>query len=237
MSVEERQEQEAFEGFMEQAKKPKRKISNRARVVLIVLGVILVLGLVGFGVFKILQWRNDGERYAARLSEQIGVSPETAQKYAHITLANASEFASVNAAAEEYPYIYESKKTVKVSGVSIPEWVIYLSEVNNTLTEVVYYNYNQLQKFGNGVKTKGHIEHNGITMGMTPEAVQAYIGFAPLRMYYSNEGLQEAYKYYYKDQNTGNTVSYVLYVNYADGQAVSAAEEENQFIVAMLTLD
>lgn len=216
-------------------KKRRRRMSPKA--LLLLAGIVAVVILLIFGIIMFSRWRNNGGRYAVKLSEQIGVSPQTAQKYAHITLENASQFACINEAAAEYPYLYESKKTVRVSGVSIPEWVIYISVSDNTVTDVSYYNYNQLQKYGNGVKTQAHVETVGITIGMSPDAVQHYIGFAPLQVYYTAEGMQEAYKYYYKDQNTGNTVSYVLYVNYEDGQAVSAAEEENRFILSMLTLN
>lgn len=232
MSEEFRTEAEVLPG----KKAGKRRMSPKA--VLVLVGIVAAVILIIVGIIMFSRWRNDGARYAQKLGEQIGVSPQTAQKYAHLTLENASTFACINEAAAEYPYLYESKKSVKVSGVSIPEWVIYISVSDNTVTDVSYYNYNQLQKFGNGVKTKAHVEAAGITIGMSPDAVQHYIGFAPLRVYYdSATTMQEAYKYYYKDQNTGNTVSYVLYVNYEDGQAVSAAEEENRFILSMLTLN
>lgn len=219
-----------------QTEKRSRKRRMSPKAILVLAGIVAAIILIIIGIIAFARWRNDGARYAARLGEQIGVSPQTAQKYAHLTLENASTFACINEAAAEFPYLYESKKSVKISGVSIPEWVIYVAVSDNTVTDVYYYNYNQLQKFGNGVKTQAHVEAAGITIGMSPDAVQHYIGFAPLRVYYSSEGIQEAYKYYYKDQNTGNTVSYVLYVNYIDGQAASAAEEENRFILSMLTL-
>lgn len=215
--------------------KPKRKLSPKA-IMVIAIAAAVVIAVVVITI-AISRWRNNGARYAQRLGEQIGVSPETAQKYAHMTLENASQYSCINVAATEFPFLYESKKTVRVSGVTIPEWVIYVDAENNTVTRVAYYNYEQLHKYGNGVKTKAHVESAGITLGMSPEAVQQYIGFAPLRVYYSDEGMQEAYKYYYNDQNTGNTVSYVLYINYNDGKAASALEEENQFILSMLTLD
>ena len=92
------------------------------------------------------------------------------------------------------------------------------------------------KKYGNGTKVKSHIDTSGITTGMDAQAVQHYVGFAPLKVRYTSEGIQETYKYYYKDQNTGNTVSYLLYVNYTDGLASSASETENTFILSVLTV-
>jgi hypothetical protein len=188
------------------------------------------------GAIKLRNWYNDGGRYAAALAEQIGVSPQTAQKYAHLTLSSSSEYACINMAAEGYSTLCESKYTVQVSGVTIPQWVIYAAETNNALTDIVYYDYRQLHKYGNGTQTSAHIAADGVTVGMDPETVQQYIGFAPLCRAYDGTGMEEAYKYYYKDKNTGDTVSYVLTVRYEDDKAVSVTEKENYFILSVLTL-
>ncbi|MCR4644253.1 MAG: hypothetical protein K5695_02455 [Oscillospiraceae bacterium] len=218
----------------EQKTKPKRHISIKA--IGIVVLAIAVIGLIIFGVIKLFQWRNDGAKFAGTLSEQIGVSAETAQKYAHITLENASQYACVNQVAGDYKYLYESKRSVTVSGVKIPQWVIYVGEKNGIVTDINYYDYAQLQKFGSGVKVSAHVDPAGVIAGMDPATVQTYTGFKPLRVSYTVGGMEEAYKYYYKDANTGNTVSYILRVNYENGLAVSATEEENQFILSVLTI-
>ena len=215
---------------------PEKRFKLSAKGTLILVGVILaIILIIVIGVMLSMR-RNDGARYAELLSEQIGTSPESAQKYAHVTLEGSSEFACINMAAQGVPHLFESKKTVEVSGVSIPQWVIYVEENNNTLTGISYYDYKQLKKYGNGTKVKSHIDTSGITTGMDAQAVQHYVGFAPLKVRYTSEGVQETYKYYYKDQNTGNTVSYLLYVNYTDGLASSASETENTFILSVLTV-
>lgn len=219
------------------SKKPseKRRISWKA-IGIIVLAVALVIAAV-FGVVTVMKWRNNGIGYAEKLSEQIGVSAATAQKYAHINLQGASEYACINMAAEEYPYVYESTRTTDVLGVSVPEWVIYIAEKNDTMTDVIYYDYRQLEKFGTGIKTTAKIDNNGITMGMTADAVQAYFGFAPLCIAYDTKGMKEMYKYYFKDQNTGDTVSYIVTVTYSDGLVTAVSEEENYFILDVLKVN
>lgn len=203
----------------------------------IILGIVLAVIVIIVMIIVVTGLRNDGKRYAEKLAEQIGVSPETAGKYAHMTLEGSSEYAFINMAAEDCPHLFESKKTVQVSGVTLPQWVIYVQENNNTITGIEYYDYRQLEKYGNGVKTKSHIEPSGITTSMDADAVQHYIGFAPLQTRYTNDGIQEVYKYYYKDQNTNNTVSYLLRVDYVDGLAASMSEEENVFILSVLKVD
>lgn len=218
----------------EKKTKIRRKLSIKAFALLF--GVILVIVLVIWGIVRIQRWRNNGAAYAQSLAEQIGVSPETAQKYARLTLQTTSEYACVNMAAQGYPYLYESKKTVSVSGVNVPEWVILVGVQNNSVTEVVYYDYNQLQKYGNGVKTKAHIATDGATIGMEPATVMEYIGFAPLCTDYTSKGMTQYYKYYYKDKNSKDTVSYILTAEYKDNQLKSVQEEENYFILSDLTV-
>lgn len=225
-----------MENTVKTEKNPRRRrISLKAFAILFAVVVVLV-GIIWAAV-AIGHWRNNGAAYARSLAEQIGVSPETAEKYAHLTLQTTSSFACVNMAAEGYPYLYESKKTVEVSGVTIPEWVILVDVKNNALTQVVYYDYNQLKKYGNGVKTSAHIATDGATPGMDPATVTEYIGFAPLCTSYTGSGMVQYYKYYYKDKNTDNTVSYILTADYADGKLRSVREKENYFIVDDLTVE
>ncbi len=211
----------------------KRKISWKA--IGIIAGVVVLIAAVITGIILVSNWRNNGSAYAKRLSEQIGVSAETAQKYAHVSLLSASSYACVNMAAEDYPYLFESPRKTEVLGVTIPQWVIYIGEKNNTVTDVIYYDYRQLQRYGNGVKLDAKIETQGITAGMSPEAVREYVGFEPLCTAFSAQGFTETYKYYFKDQNTGNTVSYFVRVAYDDGISKETTEEEVLFILPLLS--
>lgn len=219
-----------------QTKQP-RKVRLSPRAALAIFVAIIVIVATTIIVIKVDQWKNDGARYARTLAEQIGVSPDTAQKYARITMENTSAHACINMATKDYGHLFESKKTVQVSGVTIPEWLVLAGTDNNVINEVVYYDYRQLKKYGNGVETSGHVKYEGINTGMDATAVQKYIGFPPLCTKYTSDSLVESYKYYYEDKNTGDTVSYTLHVTYKDGKAASATEEENYFILSVLTMD
>ena len=218
-----------------------RSKATRRRLSLKAVGIILlVLAIIEggtYGAIRLAQWRNNGAGYAEKLGEQIGVSASTAQKYAHISLQSASEYACINMAAAEYPHLFESTRKTNVMGVTLPEWVIYIGEKNDAVTDVLYYDYRQLGKYGNGVKTDARLAADGITNGMTAEAVHTYAGFSPLCIAYSAKEMTESYKYYYKDQNTGDTLSYIIEVTYNDGLVTAVSEEENQFILSVLTLN
>ena len=209
---------------------------NRSAMVILI--VIAVLVAVLLGIIIHANWRNNGARFALKLSQQIGEQQATAEKSAHLKLGGSSEFSCINQISmEQGGLLFESQKATTVSGVKIPEWVIFVKKENSDiLSEITFYHYKQLGEFGNGVKVKGHVAAEGITTIMTPEDVQHYIGFQPLRVNYRENGMQEAYKYYFKDKNSGDSVAYILYVNYENGLAVSAAEEQNQFILPFLTL-
>lgn len=221
------------EEIITEHKEEKRRISWKA--VGIIAGIAVGIAAVITGFILFTNWRNNGSAYAKRLSEQIGVSAETAQKYAHVVLQSASSYACINMAAAEYPHLYESKRKTDVLGVTVPEWVIYIGEKNNTVTDVLYYDYRQLQKFGNGVKLNAKLDIQGITPGMTPDAVRQYTGFEPLCTAFSAKGFTESYKYYFKDQNTGNTVSYIVRVLYDDNISKEVSEEESCFILPLLS--
>ncbi len=218
------------------AKKRKFRPSRRL-IAAIVLTLAVVIAVI-IGVNQYRKWRNDGERYAQNLSEQIGVSPKTAEKYAKLKLSDASAFPYINMVMEQkgYSYVYESSETVSVSGVAIPEWVVLITVDNATVSEVVYYDYKELGKYGNGTRTKDHVSATGIVSGMDSALVQEYTGFAPLCTRYEKDVTTEYYKYYYTDQNTGNVVCYVLTVEYAEGAVPVATETQNHFLLSMLTV-
>ena len=217
----------------EETKKGKLRLSKKGMLAVAVVLLVLIAAILG--MMKYRSWRNDGARYARKLSEQIGVATQTAEKYARLSLSGSSKNPSINLAMDGREFLYESERTVEVSGVSIPAWVIYVDVSDNQLVSVDYYDYRELGRYGTGVRSReGHIALEGITTTMDSEAVQNYIGFAPLCTSYDASTHKEIYKYYYKDENSGNTVCYFLTVNYEDGLAVSASEKEDHFLLSVL---
>lgn len=220
----------------EETKKSRARLSKKGMLAVAV--ILLLLIAVVLGMMKYRSWRNDGARYARKLAEQIGVATQTAEKYARLSLSGSSENASINLAMDGREFIFESERSADVSGVSIPAWVIYVDVDDNQISTVDYYDYRALGRYGTGVQHReGHIALEGITTTMDSSAVQNYIGFAPLCTSYTADSHKEVYKYYYKDENSGNTVCYFLAVNYKDGLAVSASEREDYFLLNVLSVD
>jgi hypothetical protein len=85
------------------------------------------------------------------------------------------------------------------------------------------------------VKLDSKLAIQGITSGMNQDAVHEYIGFEPLCTAFNAKGYTETYKYWFKDQNTGNTVSYFVRVTYDDNICKEVSEEEILFILPLLS--
>ncbi|MBR7038924.1 MAG: hypothetical protein IKI21_06695 [Oscillospiraceae bacterium] len=204
------------------AKRQRRRMAPRAVVLLAVIAFLLLMLVVSILRSNL---RNNGRRYATKLGEQVGMSVGAAQDAARIELLTASESAVVSQVGAGYPYVYESPKTTTVAGVEVPQWVIFCAASNDTVTQVVYYDYRQLGRNGHGTRSRSHIELSGITTGMTPATVQGFVGSLPLRrLYAAGQGLQETYKYNYPAED-GSTVECLLYVTYdTEGHASAAAE-------------
>ena len=99
-----------------QPRKVKRRFSPQAAAILF--GVIVIVAIIALISAKVNAWKNDGARYARSLSEQIGVSPETAEKYTKVELTGSSDYACVYAAAaaQEIMAWSAGKATVSVPG-------------------------------------------------------------------------------------------------------------------------
>lgn len=209
--------------------KKKKKLSIKGILILAVI-LLIAAGIIALILFLQAR-RNDGAAHALELSEEIGRDIQTAQKRTRINLSAASEYGVINQLATDYEYLYESPRSVQVRGVSIPQWVI-LTDVNGSQIEkVVFYDYRQLHSYGNGTKTKHRITTDGIIPGMDSISVEENLGLHPFCTEYTAGTTINRYKYYYKDKNTSNTVSYTISATFTDNQLQSIQETENLFIL------
>ena len=216
------------------AKKPRRRMAPRAVALLTVIAALLLLLVISL---LRSQMRNNGRRYAAKLGEQVGMSVGAAQDAAGVELGTSSQYPVVSQVGAAYPYVYESPKTTTVAGVEVPQWVIFCAASNDTITQVVFYDYRQLQSNGHGARVRSHIELSGVTTGMTPATVQGFVGSLPLRrLYVTGQGLEETYKYHFKADD-GTMTECLLYVTYdADGHACTASESTRAAVSELLSV-
>ena len=116
----------------------------------------------------------------------------------------------------DYDRICESDSTVKVGGVEVPEWAVFISlDGNDKISSVTYYNFKALKKNWKGVKVSEPIDNTSIAYNMTKKEADKIISLAPLAVTYSNDDTATyLYKYYFLDEN-GNEQVYRLSVTYS----------------------
>ena len=200
----------------EQPKKKKKKVVKRNHAkrkrILAVLCILLILALAAFIFILIQRSRNDGQRYARKLSENIGKQINSAQKAAGISLNQRSTYATLNNLYSSYQAIGESSKSCRVQGIKLPEWAIFLNTDAEELTNVTYYNYELLEKNVFGTVRKAYIDPNQlVTKGSNAEAVELALDLTPYRIQYLQGKTQlREYRYCYEDGDTDEVVAYVI---------------------------
>ena len=107
--------------------KKRRGLRNvRTRRILIAAGAaaILIIALIIAIIVRLR--KNDGARYALKLSQNIGQPVSSAAKNAGVSLADSSRFSTLNKLYASYQGMTESGKTCQIQGVKLPEWAIFM---------------------------------------------------------------------------------------------------------------
>lgn len=198
-------------------KTPDKKVKkNNKKPLLIMLGasaiVILIVLLVFFivGLIK----GNEGKKLADDLRNELGKSISMAEKNTGVVMKLDSQNILLKDIVD-YDYICESDSEVKVGGIKVPEWAVFVSvDGNDKISSVTYYNFKSLKKNWKGVKTDA-VDTTAIAYNMTKKEADKIISVSPLAVTYSNDDTATyLYKYYYLDEN-GNEQVYRLSITYS----------------------
>lgn len=216
-------------------KKAAKKRSLRRKRILIALAAVLLLILILWVTLLILKRRNDGARYARKLSENIGKPVAAAQKAAGVSLAQESAYSTLNKLYASYQGITESSKSCRIQGVKLPEWAIFCNTDADELTNVSYYNYEILEKNVFGTERKSYQDPSLIAIGSAVEQVEAQLGLVPYRIQYL-EGKQELreYRYCYEDRETDEIVSYVITAVWDESGALTSIDNTRRNYIGTL---
>lgn len=215
------------------AKKPSagRKKLNGA------IAIIIIIAFTALVIFIAVKLSSDeGERIALDLSDKIGRSIALAEKNANVTLAPASQYPILKE-IEKYDYIYESDKSVKVEGVHIPEWAIYVkTDGNDRITTVTYYNYKILENNWKGQKASGKIDSTTIEYGMSMREAEKALPLKPLAISRSYDDITHyRYKYYCIDEESKNELAYYLDIAFdVDNNVVDISNTANDYMPYIL---
>ncbi len=213
------------------------KASTRFKRLLAAVIAVIVVILVIWMIVYFVRRSNDGARQAASLSEGIGSQITTAQNAAKpkVTLKSESDFAALNQVYADHTSMTESRKTCKVMGVTMPEWAIICHTEGETLTTVTYYDYTLLEKNVFGTARKSYLDPNLITGALTVEQVEDQLGLEPFSIVYNaDKSVQRSYRYFYKDGETGDFVSYIITAQWDQGGALQGISDLRTNYIAQL---
>ncbi|MCQ2408272.1 MAG: hypothetical protein MJ065_07055 [Oscillospiraceae bacterium] len=195
---------------------------------------VLILALVIAIIVRLR--KNDGARYALKLSENIGQPVSSAAKNAGVSLADSSHFSTLNKLYASYQGMAESAKTCRIQGVKLPEWAIFCNTDVDELTNVTYYNYALLEKNIFGTVRKSYLDPNLVDVGAAPDRVQEQLDLVPYRIQYL-EGKTELreYRYCYEDGDSEEIVSYVITAVWDEsGKLKSISDTRRNYIGTLL---
>lgn len=215
-------------------KNVKRSHPKRKRV-FVIIGILLALVLAVVIFIFVQRRRNDGQRYARKLSENIGKQITSAQKAAGVTLNSRSTYSTLNNLYASYQAITESGKSCRIQGIKLPEWAIFLNTEADELTNVTYYNYALLEKNVFGTERKAYLDPHQVTVGSSSDAVEAALELTPYRIQYlqGKTELRE-YRYCYEDGDTDEIVSYVITAVWDENGALTSISDTRKNYIGTL---
>lgn len=206
------------------------------RKILAALCVVMAVGLVGGVIIYVNVRRNDGAKHADKLSMSIGTSVADAQKNAKIELVSGSEYQILNQMLQPIGGVFESTKSTKVQGVKLPEWIIRCNVDEGVLGEIVYYNYELLEKNSYGTERKTYLDPASLTAGCTVEQAESILGLSPYAVTYHTDRTEtREYRYCYEDGETNDLTAYIITTKWsAEGGMISAGDVRVDFLSEIL---
>ena len=208
---------------------------NGLKRILIILAAVAVIGLALFLFIFISRLRNDGARYAKKLSDRIGTQLSAAQKAADVPLKSESDYPTLKNLFASYQAIAESKKSCRIEGVKLPQWAIFCNTDADDLTTVTYYNYKVLEKNIFGTERKSYNDPKLISPGSNVQAAEEKLELEPYRIQYlqGRNELRE-YRYCYEDKDSGDVVAYVITAIWDENGVLSKIEDTRKNYIGSL---
>lgn len=198
---------ESSDGGEKAAKKSKTKFMLIAAAIIIVLAAVVIIVLMNMP--------SEGEKVLKNVP--IGRNLAYAEAKTETVFTAESKYGAVNELGD-FDNICEGNMTIKVEGVSFPEWAIAVSLANDeTIERVAYYDFSQLQTNWKGHHSKSEIDQDVVEYGMKRKAVDRALGFMPYSIVKGIDNtVTNVYRYYYSDEVTGNDVVCNFYVVFND---------------------
>ena len=184
------------------------------KIILAAIVVILVVVLIITLVVTIASGK--GKKLARNTAEYIGRTVAVAESKLDAHFKDKSAFSGLNKALE-FDYVEESEDSVKVDGMTYPEWAV-LIKVNKRLEiqSVKYCDFKLLKKDIRGEKCDKLINLDKFDQGTEFGKVDDAIDLKPYSITYSHDLVTYRFRYWY-DNDSGDEQQVVLDVSY-DGE-------------------
>lgn len=191
------------------------KESKRKKIKVIFISVAIVAVVAAVVILVLMNMPSAGEKVLKNIP--IGRDLAYAEAKADCDFVAISKYEALKSLGE-FDNVCEGNLSIKIEGVSFPEWAITLSLADDgTIERVTYYDFSQLQKNWKGHHSSGEIDKSVIEYGMKRKAVDRALGFTPYTIIKGIDNtVTNVYRYYYSDENTGNDVVCNFYVVFND---------------------
>lgn len=187
-----------------------KKLKILLGVVVIVLMIILIITLV------ISLTSGKGKKLAVNTSEYIGRTVAVAQSKLDVTFKNKSAYSGLNNTLK-FDYVYESEDSVKVDGITYPEWAVMITlNEEHQIGSVRYCEFEMLKKDIRGEQGDTLINLDRFEAGTSYDKIQDVIDMEPYSITYEKNLVKYRYRYWY-DSDTGDEQQVVLDVSFDGG--------------------
>lgn len=211
------------------AEEQKKNTAFRIKLVLAAVAVIAVVIIIFIIAGSISSTK--GAKIADKVP--LGRNIEYCIKETGEEFASTSQYKDMKSVSN-FDYICESDKTVNISGISVPEWAVLVTEDSSRILDTVeYYDFRTLKNGWKGEHSNIRFTQETVSYGMDMKTVNKTIGFTP---YYTkktsdNKSLN-CYRYYIVDSDTGTERVFNYYVEFNDvnGTVVNAYDTEINYV-------
>ena len=215
--------------------KPASPVIRKRLLLAVLLIIILVLG----GMFIAAQLgASEGRRTADKIADDaLGRSIEIAETKLGVTLYEQSRFSYLEKVSP-YNYIVEDDADVRVCGITLAEWAVFVStNPGGKISKVTYYDFSVLQNDWRGRKLNGAVDLSAVQFGMSAGEAEKLLGLKPYSVTKTVDDLTiYKYRYYYTDAITGNDKAFSVEIDVdLENRVKSTATTEINFMNFILS--
>lgn len=154
-----------------------------------------------------------GKKLANKTSEYVGKSVAVAESKLDVKFKDKSAYAGLNKALE-FDYVEESEDSVKVDGVTYPEWAVLIKvDKKQYINTVKYCDFKLLKKNIKGIECDKLINLDKFDKGTSLDKVLDAVDIDPYSISYANDLVTYRFRYWF-DSDTGDEQQVVLDVSF-----------------------